>query len=379
MQGVEESHLNAVISVVMKASFSLWESTIEEALRRLSKSYGKKDTLGMDAAPEITIKTGLGVYDKFSIVVTEEADYEFKDLTDHRLFRTVFICDPTDRSSKIKEMLMSIPDKTKTVSEVIDDPEFQKKWEDMSEKPMRITGGSSAVTCVRRGVPIFSVIANYMTRQLFLACDAGCYCFSIPREERKVDFEEIASTGNKIFFNGRVPNNEVKKFTTYMGNVDYRNNFIDSGFMTEKDMVDNLVYDIPGGPSRVLYLSDLQEFPMGFIMANGEKITEWIHWLPYVRFARRNCNQGDPALQLFEVYHDRPWTKDNILMSTPPAYSIFKSVGNGKEMVIDVGRFPSYGNPSKIRSTLIVCPVDNQWATRVVSQYKHRAICLYAE
>lgn len=286
---------------------------------------------------------------------------------------------PTDRSSKIKEMLMSIPDKTKTVSEVIDDPEFQKKWEDMSEKPMRITGGFSAVTCVRRGVHIFSVIANYMTRRLFLAFDAGCYCFSIPREERKVDFDEITSTGNKIFFNGRVSNNEVKKFTTYMGSVDYRNNFIDSGFMTEKDMFDNLVYNIPGGPSRVLYLSDLQEFPMGFIMANGEKITEWIHWLPYARFTRRNYNQGDPTLQLFEVYHDRPWAKDNILMSPPPTYSIFKPVGNSKEMVIDVGRFPSYSNPSMIRSTIIICPVDNQWSTRVVSQYKYRAICLYAE
>jgi hypothetical protein len=218
-----------------------------------------------------------------------------------------------------------------------------------------------------------------MTRQLFLACDAGCYCFSIPKKEMKIDFDEVATNGTKIFFNGGVSNADSKKFTTYMGNTQYRNNFIDSGFMTEKDMADNLVYDIPGGPARVLYLSDLQDMPMGFIMANGEKITEWIHWLPYVRFARRYCNQGDPALQLFEVYQDRPWTKNNILMSTPPAYSIFKCVGNAKEMIIDVGRFPSYGNASRIRSTLIICPTDNQWATRVVSQYNHRAICLYGE
>lgn len=379
MQGVEESHLNAVISVILKASFSLWESTIDEALRPLSRTYGKNDTLGMDAMPEITIMNGLRIYDKFSVVVTEETNPEFTNMNDYRLFRTVFICDPTDRSSMIKEMLSRVSDKTKTVSEVIDDPDFKSNWELLANKPMRITGGSSAVTCVRRGVPIFSVIVNYMTRQLFLACDAGCYCFNIPKEEKRIDFDEVATNGTKLFFNGGVSNPDLKKFTTYMGNKDYRNNFIDSGFMTEKDMQDNLVYDIPGGPARVLYLSDLQDVPMGFIMANGEKITEWIHWLPYVRFARRYCNQGDPALQLFEVYQDRPWTKNNILMSTPPAYSIFKRMEDTNQMIIDVGKFPSYGNASTIRSTLIICPVDNQWATRVVSQYKHRAICLFGE
>jgi hypothetical protein len=381
MQGVEESHLNAVISVMLKAAFSFWESTIEEVLRPLSATYGKGDTLGMDAMPEITIIDGLGTYDRFSIVVTEEASPEFTGLNDHRLFRTVFICDPTDRSSKIKETFLVIPEeeRQKTVLEVIEEPGFKDKWELGCGSPIDITGGSCAVTCIRRGVPIFSVIVNYMTKRLYLACDAGCYYFDIPPIERVIEYGEIVTTGSKMFFNGAVPHNDVRKFTTYMGKKGYRENFIDSRFMTGADMKINLMYDLPGGPSRALYLSTLQSDPMGFIMANGEKITEWIHWLPYVRFARRQCNQSDPALRLFEVYQDRPWTKDSILMSTPPAYSIFKPVGDTKEMVVDVGRFPAYGNPSRIRSTLIVCPVDNQWATRVVNQYGYRMIEFYSE
>ncbi|MDD4409330.1 MAG: hypothetical protein PHW52_01615 [Candidatus Pacebacteria bacterium] len=379
MQGVEESHLNAVIAVILEAAFAFWESTIEEALRPLSRTYGKGDTLGMDAMPEIIIINGLKVYDKFSIVVTEESSPRFADLNDHRLFRTVFICDPTDRSSIIKNAFSTIEQKNLTVAEVIDSPGFKETWEKDSGDPIGITGGCSAVTCIRRGVPIFSVIVNYMVRKLFLACDAGCYAFDIPTTQKKVDFREVTTCGQKIYFNGSVPHNRVKTFTTFMGKKDYWNNFIDSGFMSEDEMNKNLLYKLPGGPSRVLYLSTLQNVTMGFVMANGEKITEWVHWLPFVRFARRECNQSDPALTLFEVYQDRPWTKNNILMSTPPAYSIFKKVRGSNDMIVNVGKFSDYDNPSMIRSTLIVCPADNEWATRVVNQYGYRMICLYSE
>lgn len=381
-QGVEESHLNAVISTVLKAAYSFWESTIEEVLRPLSDTYGKGDTLGMDAMPEITIVDGLRKYDKFSVVVTEEASHEFTDLSDPRLFRTVFICDPTDRSTKIKEIFSLVPSdqRKKTVAEIIDAPDFRKTWEDNGSNPMEITGGCSAVTCVRRGVPIFSVIVNYMTRKLFVACDAGCYCFEIPKIEKKLDLTDVLKGGEKIFFNGSVPHDAMTKFTTYLGKREYLDNFLDSRFITEEDIEANLLYNLPGGPSRVLYLSTLQENnPIGFIMANGEKITEWIHWLPYVKFARQECNQGEPVLQLYEVYQNRPWTKDNILMSTPPAYSIFKIANENNQMIIDVGRFPAYGNPSRIRGTLVVCPINNSWTTKTVNQFGYRRIDLFSE
>jgi hypothetical protein len=380
MQGVEESHLNAVISVMLNAAFSFWESTIEQLLRPLATTYGKKDTLAMDAMPEITIVNGLKEYDKFSVVVTEESNSEFNNLNDPRLFRTVFVSDPTDRSSMIKKVFSSVKeeDRKRKAFELISEPGFKEIWEKDCSNPIGITGGCCAVTCVRRGIPIFSVIINYMTKQLFLACDAGCYCFIISNEKKELKVSDILSSGNKFFFNGCDDTN-LMHFTTYQGKDIYMNNFIDSKFMDKDEIEKNLLYGVPGGPSRVLYLSTLQKEDMGFVMANGEKITAWIHWLPYVRFARRDSNQSVPALQLFEVYQDRPWTKDGILMSTPPAYSIFKLVENTKKMIIDVGRFPAYFNPSKIRSTLILCPFNNQWATRIVNQYGYRPIYLYEE
>jgi hypothetical protein len=152
--------------------------------------------------------------------------------------------------------------------------------------------------------------------------------------------------------------------------------------MNEEEMKENLHYDLPGGPSRVLYLSTLQpaECTIGFVLANGEKISEWIHWLPYIRFARKEFDQGEPALRLFEVYQDRPWTKGGVLMSTPPAYSVFKPVGqHDGRMVINAGQFSCFSNPSQIRSTLVVCPADNQWANRAVNQYGYRRIEFYEE
>jgi hypothetical protein len=146
--------------------------------------------------------------------------------------------------------------------------------------------------------------------------------------------------------------------------------------MDKGDIEKYNVYSLPGGPSRPYYLSDLQpgNEPVGFVLANGEKITEFIHWLPLVTFARRRIDQAEPALCLFEIFQDRPWTRDGILMSTPPAYSVFKQIDTDGRMVIDVGKFSSFTNPSQIRSTPILAPSDNQWARRVVNQYGYRQI-----
>ena len=166
-----------------------------------------------------------------------------------------------------------------------------------------------------------------------------------------------------------------------MGKSGYRENFLDSRLIDEKDLSDLLHYHLPGGPLRILYLSTFQpdDDPIGFILANGEKITEWIHWLPFVRFAQKENDQSELALKLYEVYQDRPWTKDGVLMSTPPAYSIFRKASNDSRMVIDVNRFADFSNPSKIRSTLLIAPRNNHWATRVVNQFGYRPIEILTE
>lgn len=386
MLGVEKSHCNAAILALCTASEALAKSRISEVLRTIP-TYGKGDTLGMDAMPEIIIVETLRDYDDHSVVITEEIgsreDERFADSEDPGRFRTVFICDPTDRSAQIKKALEAVEDKNQTVENAMSSPEFKSAWEKNFSKPVSITGGSSAITCVRRGIPIFSVIINYVTKQLFLACSAGCYMVKITNNPKEIDVDYVTKNGKIVYFNNTLMNSnkDKQRFTTFLGKTGYRENFLGSGLMTEEDMLANLHYDLPGGPSRALYLSTLQpqKLPLGFILSNGEKITEWIHWIPYLRFGRTKEDQGKPALKLYEVSQDRPWTNKGILMSTPPFYSIFKPVNKYNQMVIDVGRFGNFENPSHIRSTLILAPASNQWANHIVNQYGYREIKIAGE
>ena len=73
--------------------------------------------------------------------------------------------------------------------------------------------------------------------------------------------------------------------------------------MDPSDVSKLLHYAKPGGPSRILYLSNIQpkSHRLGFILANGEKISEWIHWLAFARFAKSHKDESLPALTVFEV------------------------------------------------------------------------------
>lgn len=386
MQGVEKAHCNAAIEAVLAAAKAFWESTVDEALRPILK-YGKCDTSGMDAMPEITIVERLLGYDRFAIVITEEAGgremVHLSDPNDPRRSKSVYICDPTDRSAQLRKMLEEVDDKSVRVLDVVRDPNCCRSWEERFGAPVEITGGTSAVTCVRRGVPVFAVIVNYITRDLFVSCSAGNFVLALPDDVSRVSLDYVRVHGRRLFFRCLGAGHEhERRFVTFMGKSGYRENFVDSRLMTEEEMGTHLCYGLPGGPSRVLYLSTLQpaDTPIGFILANGEKISEWVHWLPFVRFAREENDQESPALRLFEICQDRPWTKEGILMSTPPAYSVFRPLDGAETgMVINVGRFSDFSNPSRIRATLVVAPSDNHWATRVVNQYGYRPIEFMSE
>jgi hypothetical protein len=178
-----------------------------------------------------------------------------------------------------------------------------------------------------------------------------------------VSFDRVMSEGATVDFpqvKARAPWNNLKYFTCFMGNEKkkvYEENLRDSRILSDQDRVSFVRHREPGGPCRVLYLSFLQpeDQPMGFVLANGEKITEWVHWIPFVRFSTRGNGK---SLKLFEVSHDRPWTKDGILMSTSEPYSVFQEF-NGK-LCMDVNFLRRIENPSKYRSTLIVTYENNE-------------------
>ncbi len=383
MQGVEISHLNAAIKAVLMAYYDLMHTTVEDALRPVD-AYGKKDTLGMDAGPEITICEQLNRYDSGAVVITEEAGLKginFNDTfrpSEPETFRTVFISDPTDRSNQLKEFLAQFPKEMK-IGDIFGKPDNITKWEEKFSNPASITGASSAISCVRRGVPIFAVIVNYITQELLVSCAAGNKILKLPDERPDlIDLDYVRKNGEVLLFpniDGQITS--MQRFVTFLGDIGkigYRENFIDSGFMNEEQMKKFLHYGKPGGPSRALYLSSIQPrtIPIGFILANGEKISEWIHWLSFVRFAHSLNDDSQPALILYEVFQDRPWTKEGVLMSTPPNYSVFREY-NGK-MYIDTSWLLKMPNPSKLRSTIIIAPYDNRWAVRASSQFGYRPI-----
>lgn len=383
MQGVEISHLNAAIEAALKAYYDFRNSTVEDALRPVSR-YGKRDTLGMDAGPEITICQELIKYDAGAVVVTEEIGsqgLQFSDSfrpNDPQTFRTVFISDPTDRSNQLKAFLAEFAKEIK-IGKILGNQEAIKKWEEKYSKPASITGATSAISCVRRGLPIFSVIVNYITQQLVVSCAAGNRILDLPEERLElVDLAYIRAKGAIITFPDiETENGSMQSFVTFLGDVGkvgYGENFRDSNLIHEKDTENFLHYGVPGGPSRILYLSLLQprSTPIGFILANGEKIGEWIHWLSFVRFAKCHTDESQPALMLYEIFQDRPWTKEGVLMSTPPNYSIFREYG--RRMYIDTSWLLKMPNPSQLRSTLIIAPHDNRWVMRSSSQSGYRSL-----
>ncbi|MDO8486632.1 MAG: hypothetical protein Q7S77_02990 [Candidatus Staskawiczbacteria bacterium] len=383
MQGVEISHLNAAITAALKAYYDFRHSTVEDALRPIA-AYGKKDTLGMDAGPEIIICEELKRYDAGAVVITEEIGSKGTRLSDTfrpndpQTFRTVFISDPTDRSNQLKVFLSQFPKEMK-IGDIFGDLNTGAKWEKEFSAPVSITGATSAISCIRRGIPIFAVIVNYITQQLVVSCAAGNRILKLPDERPDlIDLNYVRTNGELILF----PNidgemKSMQRFVTFLGDVGkigYRENFIDSGLMNEEKMAEFLHYGKPGGPSRTLYLSSLQphSIPIGFILANGEKIGEWIHWLSFVQFARSLNDDSQPALILYEIFQDRPWTKEGVLMSTPPNYSVFREYGG--KLFIDTSWLLRMPNPSQLRSTLIVAPYDNRWAVRSSSQSGYRPI-----
>jgi hypothetical protein len=383
MQGVEIGHCNAAIDAILASYHGLLSVTVEEAQQSTSSTFGKGDTLVIDSTPEIILSTHLREYDSQAIIITEEIGTD--DLTklqpefeDPRRFRTIFFADPMDRSTFFKNFLVKF-EKKMTIGQVMLRKDTRKKWEAFASGPASITGAASAITCVRRGLPIFSVAVNYITRTMFICCGSGTYWMKIPDEPCNIDLEYIRKHGTVLSFRSlhRSQQSSMRRFVTFTGKSGYRENLEASNLMKPEELAVNLHYNEPGGPLRPLYLSQFQpeETPMGFILANGEKIGEWIHWLPFVRYVKDDGHADEPAFRVYEVFQSVLRTKDGALMATPPAYSIFQpsSLAGGR-IVVDVRRVSAFVNPSKIRSTILIVPRGNSLMTLLTRQYGHREI-----
>lgn len=385
MQGIEGAYCEACIEALLKVYENFMNSSVIELLMKVE--YGKPDTMGLDAEPEITIKNALRAFDKDALLITEETDdVTSKDWPTNPAPAQqpkMFFSDPTDRSKFLKRFLEKIAQNngSKKVGEIMSRDEAIKIWEkDIAESPAIITGATSSITFVNKGRVIFTVMLNYIARVIIVACDIGIAAVNLPEAAalNEINLERVFSEGNsqKVAFislrKSYKSYDDQKRFVTFLGKSVYPENFIESRIIPE-DYNGFIHHREPGGPARVLYLSNLQEGygPIGFVLGNGEKIGEWIPWCSFVKFARNR--QGNPALKMFEITTNTPRMKDGILMSTAKAYSIFNCETRGN-YYIDVSRIKNFDRPSKFRSTLVVAPVDNEKIVNIMARHEYRDV-----
>lgn len=370
---------NQCIMGVTHARRTLMDSSCSELLRYVK--YGKGDTLGLDAATEITISQILTErYDPEAILITEELnvqpDQVWATSQDPKHQPMMFFADPTDRSSPFKRLVerLSVQDPHAKLGDLLDNCDVNTIWETPNETPITITGPTSSLTCVDHGKVIFTVVLNLLTNVVVLACDIGVFQMQLHKNAKKeLTVEEITGHGKPLHFvevgADGFTQDDCRRFVTFLGKSGYKENFNDSKLFVD-GAESFLHHNQPPGPPRPLYLSELQKKKgqphVGFIMANGEKIGEWMPWLAFVKFAKNRT--GGRALRAFEVAIERPWTKEGVLMSTSEAYSLFAGE------YLNTGRLSGYERPSQFRCMLVVVPYDNERIINVLGQHTYREV-----
>lgn len=384
MLDANKMYCQVALRAILMVNLRMLETPIAELVK--SVPYGKDDTRELDAIPEIVIREALEEFDKEIVFFTEEVGREesvrlFRQINDLPI---VFISDPTDRSSYLAKFLRSYEEKKpqELMGRIVGTKSASARWEQVCDRPASLTGATSAITGVKRGQPFFNITLNYVTQEIFLACRAGMRVYKIPKSfnidaAESISVEDILEKGMPISF-GHKKVLEIKKskrFATFLGKTVYGDNFSGSGMFPETSIsTENVVYKEPGGPTRILLLSELyRSRSIGFIFSNGEKITEWIHWLPWVGIEQ----DGHYPLRIFEVYVKQATIKDGVLMAPTPTYSIFKRKdGKGTPHVLNFAKLADHKNPAKYRETLMVSLRANHWAANQMVQSQHRELLI---
>ncbi|MEK6934872.1 MAG: hypothetical protein AABW46_03265 [Nanoarchaeota archaeon] len=359
MKGIEKDLLEMSVNSLRKAYEEI--SSLRCNFAAEIVGGGKADTYGLDAITEEVIKRGVDDYDANIVLVTEETGKMYSGEQGLEPTQTVLICDPTDKSIKMREFLQSIMKR---------DPGFSKKYvyeafkENLSdwERDMgnpTISGASGSITAIRDRRIVFNVMVNYITGEIFIADSTGT---------RKADnikgYEE-----NKIKAVGfSSESRNTQKFAAYLGKEGYSENLKKCNLgLSEEDTIDPWVE----GPLRILRLSSIDEENVSFILSNGEKICEWIGWLSWVKYARDPLQSDEHALEAYRLFFENPRTKELVSVAPGPHYSIFTM--EDSETRVNLDRMFQLSDPSHYRETILVTPKHNVGPiSRVKSLGKHQ-------
>jgi hypothetical protein len=272
--------------------------------------------------------------------------------------QTVLICDPTDRSIKMREFLQKLIQQDSnlafaTVREAFN--QHADQWRLQFGNPT-ISGAAGSITAIRDRRILFNVMINYVTGEIFTADSFGT---------RKSTIEDQSSEEPVSF---SAADRRSRRFVTFLGKEGYVENMEKCKLgLKPEDCSDEWT----GGPLRIINLSDLGERDISFILSNGEKICEWVGWLAWVKYARDPRQADEPALHAFRLFFESPRTKELILVAPGPHYSIF--IEEGGEMRVNLDRMFQLADPSHYRETILITSRENVGAiarVRALGQYE---------
>ena len=347
MKGVEIAHLQVAMKALIESRNFLIRQKIEDVT---ASTRGKVDTLFFDLAPEHIIVQRLREFDNQCAIFTEEGTTE-----ERREFaaRLAFFIDPFDRSKPFAKALDDFkktePDK-KYVADAINDPNWSLQGLDAP---------FASITCVRDSKMCFNVMCNYTSGEIYVACAAMIKYGPV---EKCPNPEAMAEYGKDIVFARRDGTNLI----TFVGTPDKKNaeGNEDKKRKLYEDHLTNLgfglqdlpppKYQDPGGPARILYLSDMPQsqgakssicpYRPAFILSNGEKICEWAGWLAYAAHSE--------SLRAYELIAEKVSARDFILLAPPPTYSLFSIDANSCKLKLE--RVTGLDRPVTFRSAIVV-------------------------
>jgi len=173
MKGAEKDLLRMVVNSLAKAHYEVGELKASFAVQPVEG--GKNDTYGLDSIPEEVIKHTVAGHDPAIALITEETGKMFSGEDSPESTRTVLICDPTDRSIKMKEFLDKVVKERPAYGNepiVKAFADLRMEWENEFGNPT-ISGASSSITAIRDGRLVFNAMVNYVTGDVFIADARG--------------------------------------------------------------------------------------------------------------------------------------------------------------------------------------------------------------
>ncbi len=335
MPGVEVAYIRVAMDALREARRVLHSQSPEGALRRAA---GKDDTYMFDAGVERVIIDKLRAFNDKCAIFTEEANVIGKR---ENAMRMCYLIDPFDRSTPfanlLKQCVGNKPSGDKLIGDMINGEDY----------PM--TGLSSpfgSISCVRENRITFNVMMDYSSGEIYVACKAMLKHGSI---DECPDPEALAVRGSDIRFEprkgkeyacflGKEGSSKRELYEQHLKDLDFR-----PGHLPRKELQD------PGGPARILYLSDdpalATENKLACILANGEKICEWFGWLAYVAHSNE--------LAAYELYARKFSARDELLLAPPPNYSMFTTDKEG-QCQVNLDRILVLNTPVFYRSAIVI-------------------------